>query len=523
METPTLTPTDLKAILKRRKWDLALPFSIILIGSIILALALPPVYKSTSTVLIEQQDIPADFVRATISTYAEQQLQIINQRIMSSTRLLDIINRFNLYTDLREEEPTDEVIAQMREDIKLEPVSVDVVDPKTGRPMSATIAFTLSYEGENDPQKVYQVANVLASLFLEENVRTRERQADEVSKFLETELAKVKGDLDKIDADIARFKEQNVNDLPELVQINVQSKNDIERTIDMLSNQMSQLREKEGYLQSQLANTPPEFKEGDKQRLSDLNVQLVNLKQHFSDVHPDVIKTKAEIAELERKLSQNASSTDPARKRPDNPAYITLASQLSSVRSEIKSVEGQMADLRRRMDEYNRRLGTSSQVEPRYKALLMERNNTQIKYDDLMRKYMESKVSQGLEKEQKGERFTIIDPARLPEEPFRPNRLAIMLIGLVLSIGAGIGTASVKEYSDTSVRKADYLSIITSFPVLASIPRMLSEKAEARRKKHMKIWIIAVVAAIIVAVIAFHFLVMDLDVFWIKFTRRMGI
>jgi len=522
METPTLTPTDLKAILKRRKWDLALPFSIILIGSIILALALPPVYKSTSTVLIEQQDIPADFVRATISTYAEQQLQIINQRIMSSTRLLDIINRFNLYTDLREEEPTDEVIAQMREDIKLEPVSVDVVDPKTGRPMSATIAFTISYEGKDDPRKVYQVANVLASLFLEENVRTRERQAGEVSKFLETELAKVKGDLLRMDADIARFKEQNVNNLPELVQVNMQGVHDIERTIDMLSNQMSQLKEKEESLKIKLSSTPSEFRELDRQRLNELKAELVNLKQRFSDEHPDVIKTRAEIDEIKKNLKAERVASAGDAPQPDNPAYITLSSQLLSVQSQIKSVEAQIADLGKRGDKYKHSIGISPKVESKYKALLMERGNTQAKYDDLMRKVMEAKVSQGLEKERKGERFTIIDPARFPEEPYKPNRLAIALIGLVLGIGSGISTAAVKEYSDDSVRSAEIVRALTSFPVLATIPDILTVKDTIRRKKRLMIWIISLAVAAVVMVAAFDFRFMDLYPFLAKLARRVG-
>lgn len=523
MEASAFTLTDLTAILKRRKWCLITPFAVILTSIVVLALALPPIYKSTSTILIEQQDIPAEFVKATISTYAEQQLQIINQRIMSTTRLLDIISRFNLYPDQRGREPTEDIIARMRSDIRLDPISVDVVDPKTGRPVAATIAFTLSYEGKNDPQKVYQVANVLASLFLEENVRTREQQAGEVSRFLEAELHKVKADLSRIDTKIALFKEKNISGLPELIQVNMQSMNDIERNIDMLSNHLSQLKEKEGYLKTQLAETPSEFKELDRKRLSELKVQLTAFKQHFSDEHPDVIKTRAEITEIEKNLKDAERIIKEGGSRPDNPAYITLASQLSSVRTELKSVEAQISDLRQREEKYKRLIGMSPQVESAYKALTMERVNTQAKYDDLMRKFMEAKVSQGLEKEQKGERFTIIDPARLPEESYKPNRLAIMLIGLVLSIGAGIGTASVKEYSDNSVRSADLLQTVTSFPVLATIPDILTAQDISRSRTRLMIWIISLSVAVILGIAAFHFFVMDLDIFWAKLVQRMGI
>jgi polysaccharide chain length determinant protein (PEP-CTERM system associated) len=523
METPEYTLADLKTILRRRAWSIFLPFIVVFTIVTAVALLMPPVYKSTSTILIEQQDIPADFVKATVSTYAEQQMQIINQRIMSSNRLLDIINRFNLYADLRDREPTEEIIARMHDDIKLEPVSVDVVDPKTGRPTTATIAFTLSYEGKKDPQKVFQVANVLASLFLEENAVTRERQASEVSKFLEAELAKVKADLAGIDGKIAQFKAQHVNDLPELVQVNMQGVNDTERNIDMLMSRITQLREKEGALKSQLANTPPEFGQADRQRLNELKVQLVNLKQHFSDEHPDVIKTKAEIAELENQLRQAKTGAESATGRPDNPAYITLASDLSSVQSEIASSNAQLADLQRRLAGFKRSIVTTPQVETDYKALLMERSNTQAKYDDLMRKVMEARVSQGLEKEQKGERFTIIDPAKLPEQPYKPNRPAIILIGFVLALGAGAGTGAFMEFSDRSVHSAEALAMLTSFPVLATIPEMLGTKEAAGGKVRWMVWAVCLVILLIICITLFHFFVMDLDIFWAKLLRRTGI
>jgi polysaccharide biosynthesis transport protein len=519
METPIMAPQDYLAIVKRRKWMLILPLAAIILASTLVALVLPPIYKSTTTILIEQQDVPAEFVKAAVSTYAEQQLQIINQRIMSSIKLLEIIKRFNLYTDLQDTLMTEEIIARMRGDIKLEPISVNVVDPKTGRPTEATIAFSLSYDS-NNPEKALQVANVLASLFLEENAQARERKASEVSRFLESETSKVKADLDKIDASIAQFKEKHVNDLPELLQVNMQSVMDVERNIDTLNNQLSQLKDKEGYLKTQLAGIPPEFKEADKQRLNELNIQLVNLKNKFSEEHPDVIKTKSEIADIEKRLKVSNSAAN--KQRPDNPAYITLSAQLSSTQSEIQSINSQINDLKQRLSEYKGRIVTSPQVESEYKALIMERNNTQAKHDDLMRKFMEAKVSQGLEKEQKGERFTIIDPARLPEKPYKPNRMAIMLIGLVLGLGAGVGTAAVREYTDTSPRSASMLSLATAMPVLAIIPMIITQKEIKRSKMKWIIFILAGIMALIIGLILFHFFVMDLGIFWIRMARWRG-
>ena len=188
METSPIAPMDYIYILKRRKWSLVLPALIVFLIAVVVALALPSIYMSTSTILIEEQDIPADFVMTTVTSYVEQRLQSINQRMMSFTKLSEIIQRFNLYPELRDKLTSKEIIEKMKEDTLLEPVSTEVVDRRTGRPSAATIAFTLSYQ-EKNPNTVQQVANVLTSLFLSENLQVRETQAKETAAFLESEGA----------------------------------------------------------------------------------------------------------------------------------------------------------------------------------------------------------------------------------------------------------------------------------------------------------------------------------------------
>ncbi|HQG32878.1 MAG TPA: chain-length determining protein [Deltaproteobacteria bacterium] len=523
MNRPSLTFGDLVIIARRRFWSLVLPFSVVITGTVIVAVTLPPVYRSSSTILIEQQDIPEEFVKTTISTYAEHQLQIIKKRIMSSKRLIEIIGRFNLYSEMRNKVPSEEIVERMRKDIKLESVNADVMDPRTGRPMTATIAFTLSYEGNNRPQTIYEVATVLASLFLEENIKAREQHASEVARFLEEELANLRADLMNIDARITAFKKKHINDLPDLVQVNMQSVREAERNIDMLSNQLSQLRMKEGSLKAQLANISPDSNQADVKRPDDLYVQLVDLRQRFSEEYPDIVKTKAEIAELERQIKRPSAASGGARKRAGNPTYIALFSELTSVQAEMRSVKGQISDMKQRMLEYKSSIGASAQVESEYKTLMAERAGKQGKYDDLMRKLMEARVSQGLEKEKKGERFTLIDPAQLPEKPYKPNRLAIMLLGFILSVSAGIGTVALKEITDASVRGVDMLSSLSSIPVLASIPKIPSGRKIYYLNPGGLPYRFALMKAGIASIIIPPFIGVDKEVFRKRMLRRMGI
>ncbi|MFZ7126481.1 MAG: GumC family protein [Desulfobacterales bacterium] len=533
-EAPVLSASDFLDILRRRKWSLILTASLIFLLCTLVALLLPPVYKSTATILIEEQEIPPEFVTATITSYAEQRIQVINQRIMSSTRLLEVINRFGLYQHLRDKATTEEIIERMRDEVSLEPISADVMDRRTGKTQEATIAFTLSFEAREAPATVQNVVNQLTSLLLEENLRVRERQTAETYQFLEDEASRLRVRLDGLEAGIADFKSLHMNELPELLDANVQTLDRIERSIDLYNEQLQSLKEREGYLASQLAITPREWdqnwieqKDEDLKRLEALEIELGSLLTRYSEAYPDVYKTRKEIDRLRTKLDLPAyptpfkSSED--KRVPENPAYVTLASQLSGTRAEINAIERQIANLEKKVEEYRRRINQTPRVEEEFNLLVSDRANTQAKYNELLQKAMEARVAQGLEKEQKGERFTLIDPARLPEKPSKPNRLAIVLLGLVLGIGAGVGFAALREYADHTVRKPDHLTRITGFPVLAGIPVIMTAN-ESKRRIRKTYFRIAVLLLVIVAVpVLIHYFVMDLDLAWIGLTRKLGL
>ena len=454
---------------------------------------------------------------ATVTSYAEQRLQSINQRIMSSSRLLEIINKFNLYADKRNRFTTEEIVENMRKkDIKFSTITADIVDPRSGVVKPATIAFSLSYEGKN-PLVVQQVANVLASLYLEENIRVVDLQTTSTSKFLEDEMKDVQAKLVELEKKIAVYKEKNPRSLPELLQYNLQTLDWTDRNYEQFNDQLRTLKEKESYLQSQLVSMLPEA-----ELLKELRSKLVILKSKYSDEYPDVKKIKVEIAELE-KNNNTENSQITISKKQDNPAYIALAAQLASTKSEISSIVRQIEDAKKKRTDYSQRLERSPKVEEGYKNLLVERNNTQLKYDDLMKKFMEARVAHGLEKGQMGERFTLIDPARLPEKPVIPNRPAILLIGLFLGIGAGVGTASLQEAADKSARSSEDLATKFPFPVLSEIPEIITLQDERRKKKSLKMIAGVVILSLVIVVVIFHFFVMDLDVLWARLTRYLAL
>jgi polysaccharide chain length determinant protein (PEP-CTERM system associated) len=498
------------------------------VAALVAAFVWPRTYRSTSTILIEEQEIPRDFVITTVTGFADQRLQVINQRIMSTTKLLEIISRFNLYADLRRKMTTEEVVEKMRRDIRFATISADVVSQRSATPSSVTIAFTVSYDGKN-PQIVQQVANVLASLYLEENLRTREQKTAGASRFLEEEARVLQRNLADVDAKIAAFKARNFDALPELLQLNVQEHERIQRDIEQAREQLKALKTKEEYYETELATIPTESRDQDRSLLKELKAKLVQLESRYTSKYPDVSKTVMEIAALEKRIaSRPDEEKGPVKKRltsvsdqVNNPSYVTLASQLAGVQSDIEAVKRQIADLQQKRGEYLRRTAISPKVEETYKALMVERTNTQAKYEDLMKRVMEAKVAQGLEKEQMGERFTLIDPARLPEKPVKPNVPVILVLGLFLGIGAGAGNILLQEYGDQSVRDPARLALSVPFPLLGTVPEIVNEEDVFRRRARWKRSLIAVIIAFAAFVLIFHLFIMDLEVFWAVVSRRL--
>ncbi len=513
MEPDVETIADVFEIVRRRKRSILLPVVAIFLLAAAVAFLLPKKYQSTTTILIEEQEIPREYVSANITTFADQRLQTINQRIMGTTRLLELIGRFNLYAEMKDEVPVDEIVAKMRKDIQFNTISADVIDPRTGRPAQATIAFAITYEGR-DPETVLRVANELASLYLQENLKSREKQSLETSRFMGDEMKAVEAQLSKLDGKIASYKEKHISSLPELSQVNLQALDQVERDLTRMNDQLRTLREREGYLQEQLASIPPDLAHQEKESLKELRVKLVELKTQFSDLHPDVINTKAAIRDLEQRLRK--SGTAVGGTKPDNPAYITLASQLAGTQSEIASVTRQIAGLKEKREDFRKRIEASPRVEEGYRLLLLERNNLQAKYDDLSRKTMDAKVAHGLEEGQLGERFSIVEPARLPEKPSSPNVPAILLIGLILGMGGGVGFAAIQESTDQTVRSAESLERATAFPVLGTIPEIVTEEDIARRRGILRYVLVGAVFLLAAGALVFSLFVMDLDVLLAK-------
>lgn len=565
----------------RRKIPMMVTAAVLFGVAALVALVLPPVYRSTATILIEEQEIPQDLVRSTISSYADQRIQVISQQVMTRANLMQIVDKYELYPRQRKTDTTEEILERMRKDIKLDLVTSDVTDRRNGNKTTATIAFTLSFDSES-PDKAQRVANELTSLYLNENVQIRQQKAAETSTFLSEEADRLTKHLGEIDTRLSSFKSRNSGRLPELAQLNMSMRDRTDSEILDLDRQLSALEEKRFYLEAQLAtvkpNTPILSISGERipdpdERLKSLKAQFAGLSGVYSNSHPDMVRMRQQIDALERETGSQGDTTEeqkqlvklqgelavlrdryaedhpdvsklknsvaaleariaekPAEnaagaveRKPENPAYLSFQAQLESLKSEGRALQRQREELKKRMSLLESRIEQTPEVEREYLDLTRDRENSISRYHEIKAKLMEAEIAQQLEKGRKSERFSLIDPPELPEKPRSPNRPAILLIGLVLALGGGAGCVGAMETFDKSVRNQRELSSLLLAPVLSVIPHIVNR--DDRRSASRRTWVIraTVVGGAVAALLVFHFFVMPLEVAWYVLLRKLKV
>jgi uncharacterized protein involved in exopolysaccharide biosynthesis len=579
MEAPSKDLYAYLAVLRRRRTVILAIGLSLLLASAALAFLLPAVYRSTATILIEEQEIPPDLVRSAIATYADQRIETIKQQVLSRSTLWRIIEQYDLYKDLRKRSATEEVLTRFVKDIQIEVMNVKVIDKRTQNPTQATIAFTLTYEGET-AELAQKVANELTSLFLGENLRTRERHAQETTAFLKREAENLSHHIQELEGKLAGVKRRADGALPELVQLNMQLMNQTQREVIDSDRDIRSLKERKTYLEGELAtlkpHTPLISASGDRmldtsERLKALRAQFASVSAYLEPSHPDIIKMKQELSSLEKEVGPTdgreevskrlmaaqaslaamrermgelhpdvvkahnmVASLDrelqaatlqpqkPSGVKPENPAYINIQSQLASTTASLQSLETARVDLKRRLAEYAKRLEATPTIEPEYLDLVRDRENSVRKYQEITSRLMEAQVSAELEVQRKGERFSLINPPELPDKPDRPNRMAILLLGVFLAVVGGVGAGMVVDNVDRTIHTADQLARAMRSIPLAVIPYLPSENEVAKLGRHRTVFGLAGLGVMLAGAVVLHLMWMPLDVLWYTILRKLG-
>ncbi len=578
-ESPTLG--DYIDIFRRRKAAMLSVTTVLSLVAVIVAVSLPSVYRSTATIKIEQQGIPDDIVRTTVNNYADTQIENIKRRVVTSGNLARIATELGLADQLGQPASTDVLAGEMIQSIFVEPVGAEVVDPRTGKPLEATIAFDVSYESAK-PRVAKEVANALANLFLTENAASRTEMAADTAGFIAEQAEKWRQEIADMEARIATFKVDNAGRLPELSELNLRLMEGTERDLRENQERMRSLQQQRIYLEAERAQVKPYAillgPDGKPilspaERLDVLQNEYSSKLAIYSSEHPDVVKLRKEIASLasrsttatgdlaiETELASARADLDAARqryaaehpdvrklkrkveglesrlkgiatavprpqqpmRRPDNPAYIDLQARLEAATTDLRTLVATEAQLRAKLSEYETRLTATPQVERQYQALQREHEAAVDEYNKIKGKQREAELAEQLERRNKGERYTLVSAASLPDTPYKPKRTLIALFGMIVAFTGGIGTAVLAEALDRTVRGAKTLMAVINAPLLGVIPYIENSSDRSARRRRRIVTAVAVAVCLTCAGVVIQTQVSPLQQVWSVMIGRLG-
>jgi len=493
------TPEDILRLAWYHKWIMLAGLVVFAAAAAVMAKKMPNQYRSETVILVIPQRIPDSYVRSTVTMRIEERLRSLSQEIFSRTRLETVINEFDLYPELRATRPMETVVEHMRTRIEVDTVRDD--------------AFKITYTA-GAPRTAMIVTDRLASMFIDENTKDQSGRAENINQFLESQLDDSRQQLIGHEKKLEEFRRRYAGELPSQLQSNLQVIQGMQTQIQNVGESINRDRDRRLILEKSVADAlsadPVDAAaleaigavkpagSGAPRAIDQLEAarnELREMELRLRPEHPDVSAKKRLIVELERKAQQEAQesvATPGQTAKPASPAQLLRQAQARQFQLEIDKLDRQIATkeadvarLRQSVSDYQRRVEAVPGHESELTDLMRDYDTLRNTYTSLLSKKEESKISANLERQQVSEQFKILDPARLPEKPFSPDRLKITLAGAAFGLMLGVVFAAFLEYRDTSLRSEDEVLRTLVLPVLAGIPVMTSVSEGSRRRRYL--------------------------------------
>ena len=526
-------PGEYWAILRRRQWNFLVPFSVVLLAAVMIAWLLPPTFRAQATILIQRQAIPQNLVATTVTGYAQEQIELIRQRIVTHTNLMEIAEKFDMYPG---EQDQAGIVREMRKGIEVSMVEVQATDPDRAGTRVATIAFNVAFNA-NSAELAKRVTDELTERFLDVHVQARTEAATKVFDFLDAEADNIKVEIADLEKQLAGFKQEEIRQLPELMSMNLSLYERTEREIEATETRIRELLQRIDVTRAELSLTEPYddvvTQEGERmltasERLGVLSAQYLQATARYSSRHPDVVRLTREISILAEQTGDSARADElmkqlislqeqlrqarqkyslghpevtalesavaavqrgmqtslisqeahiePTALPPDNPRYVALQTQLTNTQTNLAAEEEKLAGLQLKLQQYEDRLFQTPIVERDYKSLSRGYDDALRRFSDLNRKQLEAQLAVTLEASQGAEQWTLANRAFEPFFPESPNRVGIVLLGVLFALAVALAFVTVAEFLDKTINSARKLTNIVGTPPLAVIPRIAASE-----------------------------------------------
>lgn len=497
---------QLREIWQRRKWIAVIVLVASAAAVVTAARALPDLYRATATVLVQRQQVSEAFVTSSVTAELETRIEMIRQQIMSRARMIDLIGRLGVHPELTAEGAIDVAVARFRRDIKLDFTGVQ--QNTTGR--SATIAFSISYLGR-DPHIVAHVANTLAAYYVDENSKSRERQATRTVEFLQAQLRDVKKELETLEQRRTDFRIRHGVELPEQFGSNLSALERLNTQLRLNGEYQVRAIERRERLEQQIADakataTAETQPASDSAELRELRLELADLlSRRYTDQYPDVIQLKARIAAIEREDGQNGNGEHQTAPAAADDSLPRLEHGLSAADAELTSLKEQELFLRKLIAGYEARLENAPRRVQELRLISGDYDALQERYEILLKQLQEAQLAENLEQGENVEQFRILDPALPPRAPAAPNRLAVLLLGVIGSMLLAVGAVVTAEKLDTSFHSVDDLRAFVDVPTVGTIHVIHTANDTRRRRQRFVLLAVLLVSGIAAIVAGTHY------------------
>lgn len=496
----------------RRKWC-ALPLPFLAAIALYHAASLPPVYQSQGVLLVEDQNIPPELIRTTVTSYAAEQMQVIRQQIESTENVLSVILKHGLYESAVDADNA-QLAQRFRNNMSVETIDINVLDPSAGRRRIISIAFRISFQDES-PQLAQQVAEELVQLFLDKNTSTRKQEAQQTSSFLREEADNLQARLRDVETRISVFKIENGESLPELLEFNLEVITTAEERLRENQISIGNLTEQEQLLSIELRSIDPftgvsigaagqdTGNLSPSAQLVQRRAELAQLSSRYSDSHPTIQNLKRDIDALEIQVQAENDDTLAGTDEESrySPIFLNLRYRVGSIERDIQNLQAENVELRQQIADFNRRIERTYIVEREYEELLREFNAASARYDQLRDAQYEAEVAQSLEEKNQVEGLTVIEHPFVPRYPIGPERLKIAVMGIGLAGALCVGLALLLEFLDERVRGArGYERILGQAPLIA-VPIIKTGREVGARKLRIKRLLKYVLIGLVVAIL----------------------
>ncbi|MDL2275922.1 protein GumC [Desulfosarcina sp. OttesenSCG-928-G10] len=464
-----LDPKYILDLMVKRRWILAIPFFFAMIVGIVLAVKLPKIYTASTLILIHPQRVPQDYVKPIVSTDPSERISTLSQQVLSRTNLEKIIQEFNLFSDKKTRSMyMEEKVSNLRKRISVKVSS-------TGRRQGSD-AFSISFE-DKDPEAAMKVTNALTAYFIDENLKLRESLAIGTSEFLAAELQTMKIRLEKVEAEHKQYRETYMGELPEELPSNLQILDRMQNRLSDARQQLSAEKIRLSVLENQSATAGQNIMDIDQ-----MKEHLQYLLSRYTDRHPDVVRLKARIEEMEKQKENHPGAEKMSSAQQPTFIPFQYRTQYNQILQEIKRIEADIADTEKQVELYQKRVENTPKREQELISLNRDYENIQSAYNTLQEKKIAADIAVKLEQNQKGEQFRVLDPAKVPQMPSKPDmrKLFVMVVGAGLAIGGGI--VFLLEFLKTTFNRLEDIEKELSVPVLCAVPQIIDEQVHRKKR-----------------------------------------